>query len=106
MKRILFLTMVLWIAASGCTTHYYKARADGVELILKDQRAGQVGFACSLDQFAVRETRNLGRGKWAVTVTGGDEFRYFYLVDDKVFIPDCPLKETDDFGSENCIYRR
>ena len=34
----------------------------------------------------------------------GETFRYFYRVDDTPFVPDCPMKEKDDFGFENCIY--
>ena len=106
MKRKMLLCLALAMAACGCSTHYYRVRADGVELVLIDPKAGQVQLATSLDRFAVQPARNLGRGRWVATVTGVDEFRYFYLVDGKVFIPDCPLKETDDFGSQNCIYRR
>jgi hypothetical protein len=105
MKITLILCWVLGLVAIGCSTHTYKVGADFVELLLINQRASQVQFACSLDQFAVRQTRHLGHGKWAVTVSGSHPFRYFYLVDGKIYLPDCRLKETDDLGSENCIYQ-
>jgi hypothetical protein len=32
------------------------------------------------------------------------QFSYFYLVDGEVFLPECTLTESDDFGSRNCVY--
>jgi hypothetical protein len=40
-----------------------------------------------------------------MTVPKGGEFRYFYLVDGKIHLPDCPYREMDDFGSYNCLYK-
>jgi len=32
------------------------------------------------------------------------EFKYFYMIDDKMFVPECSMNEKDDFGSVNCVY--
>ena len=41
---------------------------------------------------------------WEVTLSLGDEFRYFYMADGALVLPPCRYKEKDDFGSENCIF--
>ena len=43
-------------------------------------------------------------GSWQISVPGNESFRYFYMIDGKKFLPDCLLRENDDFGGENCIY--
>jgi hypothetical protein len=105
MKPALIWGLVLLAATLGCGTHSYQVRPDGVELRLVAPHAEQVEFACSLDRFTPRKASKTGRGKWIVTVSGAESFRYFYRVDGKLFIPDCRLKEIDDFGSQNCIYQ-
>ena len=39
-----------------------------------------------------------------VSINASRDFRYFYLVDGKVLIPDCRMVEQDDFGGANCVY--
>jgi hypothetical protein len=41
---------------------------------------------------------------WKVTLSRLNEFKYFYLVDGKAYLPDCRLRENDDFGSNNCVF--
>jgi hypothetical protein len=40
-----------------------------------------------------------------MTVPKSGEFRYFYLVDGRIYHPDCQYREMDDFGSYNCLYK-
>ncbi len=58
---------------------------------------------CSLDGFEPHETRN-DDGRWVVSLPSDSPFRYYYLLDGKMFLPPCRMKEKDDFGSENCIF--
>jgi len=44
--------------------------------------------------------------RWDVTIKPVSEIKYFLKADGKVFLPDCRMKEKDDFGSEICIYER
>ena len=102
MTRLLLIAGFMLLTA-GCSTHYYRIKADMLEIYLNKPDARRVIFACSLDDFRQHEVRNLG-GRWVVSVQSKDPFRYFYMIDGKLFLPPCRLKEKDDFGSENCIF--
>lgn len=99
----LLLTVGWLLLAAGCSTHYYRIKADKLEIYLEKPGARKVIFACSLDDFKPHEASNLD-GCWVVTVHRQDQFRYFYMIDGELFLPPCRLKEKDDFGSENCIF--
>ena len=83
----------------------YKPKAGPLLLSggLKKPEAKSVVLACSLDGFEPRLARNVA-GRWEVTLPADEAFNYFYRVDGVPFLPDCPMKENDDFGSENCIF--
>ena len=102
MTRLL-LILIFMLLSSGCSTHYYRIKADILELYLNKPDAQRVVFACSLDAFEPHEANNLD-GRWVVSVQRKDQFRYFYMIDGELFLPPCQLKEKDDFGSENCIF--
>jgi hypothetical protein len=88
----------------SCVTHYQQIKVDRVELYLKKD-AEDIKIAYSLDQFAPHDTRKISNSKWMASIPTTGEFQYFYIVDGAVFLPQCPYKERDDFGSENCIFQ-
>ena len=92
------------LLCAGCATHYYRIEADGVNLYLRMPEAKIVYFATSLDEFGLYRTKRLESGIWQVAVPATREFTYFYKVDGSIYLPDCKLKEKDDFGDENCIF--
>lgn len=96
------LLMALW--ASGCASHF--VRQDGVRayFYLHCPQAHEVALATSLDDFAPHKARRSGHDLWVVTVSAEHDFSYFYLVDGKIFRPDCRIVEQDDFGGTNCVY--
>ena len=100
-RPLLIVSLMLLVA--GCSSHYYRIKADMLEIYLNKPDAHRVVFACSLDHFEPHEASNLD-GHWVVTVHRKDQFRYFYVIDVELFLPRCRLKEKDDFGSENCIF--
>lgn len=102
MKRCIVL-ILLCLAFSACRSHHYRTEEDHVMLILKYQGARKVVLFCSLDGFKPKSAKNVS-GNWESAVQAGEIFRYFYRVDGILFVPDCPMKEKDDFGFENCIY--
>ena len=117
MKDGLFLIMTLALIIIGCAgpsrwvegrpvgpNHWVKVRPNEVLLYLDIPKADRVEFICSLDEFQPRTARRDGNGDWVVSVPPGEEFRYFYLVDGIVYLPECQEKESDDFGSANCIF--
>ena len=105
MKRlILQLTVAaLWLA--GCAAaHYHERQSDRITFFLWAPGAEQVEFVSSLDAFNPHRASRLNGSRWAVTVATNSEFRYFYIVDGAVFLPECEFYEKDDFGSRNCVF--
>lgn len=105
MRPQLSLYLLPLLAFSGCASHGSPASPEaGAELLLFQPLAGQVLFYSSRNRFEPRAAERRRSGYWAVTVGCDDEFTYFYTVDGTVHVPDCPLREQDDFGRNNCIY--
>ncbi len=92
------------LLATGCMKHYYRLNSDGVALYLRAPGARVVSLATSVDEFALHRAKKTNADTWKATVPSGREFSYFYMVDGKIYLPDCKLKEADDFGTENCIF--
>ena len=90
---------------SGCApTHYVETQADLIVFFLQMPEAGRVQFASSSDRYALHDTIRDSSGTWRISVPSDGDLRYFYLVDGSVYVPECQFKETDDFGSKNCLY--
>lgn len=101
---IRFIVVGFMVLGTGCAQHYYRLNADTVDLYLREPDAGQVNLMTSLDDFAPHRAGRINGGTWRTTVPAGREFRYFYTVDGRLFLPECRLKEKDDFGTENCVF--
>ena len=95
---------ILLIALCGCSTHYYEVQGNNIDIYLKQENAREVHFVASLNHFRPRPSLRLDGDTWVNRVKAGSEFRYFYIIDGEVFLPDCKYKENDDFGSQNCIF--
>jgi len=104
MKRNLTLLMISSFIFAGCATHYYQANNDKVSIFLKKPDAGYVYFLSSLDGYKPRNADRVDSITWQINVPANTEFKYFYNIDGDFYLPDCPLKEQDDFGSQTCIY--
>jgi hypothetical protein len=77
---------------------------NNVHIYLSNSDAEEVIFYSSLDQFKPHEALKGKNGVWEVTVPSGHEIKYFYIMDGKVFTPECDLMDMDDLGGKNCIY--
>ena len=88
---------------SACGTHYYVIDAGDLTLALSKPGAKTVVLFCSLDEFKPRPAAPRA-GRWVVKLPADKAFRYFYRVDGQLYIPDCAMRENDDYGTENCIY--
>jgi len=102
-RLIIFMLLTLW-ALGGCTPHYQKIKGDQVVLYLKDTTAQTAFFASSLDGFQRHPLTRQTKSSWRINLPADQEFSYFYILDNQPVIPDCPYKEKDDFGFENCIF--
>jgi hypothetical protein len=91
------------IAAGGCSAHYHTVRNGRVEVYLQAPQAQSVSLVLSGDTFETVPAVRTRLGTWKATLNRVNEFKYFYLVDGNVYLPDCPLRERDDFGADNCI---
>ena len=100
--KFLFYFFIFFLAA--CSVHRYAVEHHEVTLYLRVENARDVKFACSLDQFRLKKAVRVDTDTWKIRVPGKHAFTYFFLVNGDYYIPDCRLKERDDFGSENCIY--
>ena len=99
---VLLLAILLFLCA--CTSsHFYRIQEREVTLVLRWPDASSVMLATSLDGFSPRPAAPVS-DKWEATLPANKSFRYFYQVDGQIVVPDCELKETDDFGSQNCIF--
>lgn len=88
----------------GCSTHRYKISEGFVSFYLTHKDAKNVEFLCSIDDFRNHPATKTSAGTWEVRVPFNKEFVYFYKIDGKVFVPECELREKDDFGFENCLF--
>lgn len=106
MNRFAFIIIFPILALAACATPHYSASVemDRLTLRLKLPRAETVGFASSLDGFQVHEARRVDRRTWEVQKKALRPFKYFFIVDGAAYLPDCQLKEKDDFGSYNCLF--
>jgi hypothetical protein len=105
MMRFLLPVFAAVLVVTGCASHFYREEAGRVHLYLKDNRAAEVHFASSLDGFVLHRIDKADSKTWQTTVPKTGEFRYFYRVDGRIHLPDCPYREMDDFGSYNCVYK-
>ena len=104
MKRYLVFVMISLLVLSGCASHYYRKNDDTVSIFLKKTAAKQVLFLSSLDGYKPRKATRVDEETWQIITSAKNEFKYFYNVDGAVYLPECRLKEQDDFGSQICIY--
>lgn len=103
---LLAAVFLLAVLLAGCSSHYFREGGKGTYVYLRYRGAKSVFFACSLDHFRLHRAESADRDLWRVEIPSGTGFSYFYVIDGRTYVPPCPLKERDDFGSENCIYMR
>jgi hypothetical protein len=103
--RLAVLVVLLPLLVSACArSHYYREEDGAVSFYLSHPKAAEVLLACSLDRFQPHPAERNRDGTWQVAIDAPRDFRYFYLVDGEVVVPECRLSETDDFGAKNCLY--
>ena len=102
--RILQLAVVAFYLAGCAATHYHERQSDRVTFYLNVPEARGVAFASSLDAYSPHLASKVDGSRWVVSAAAGSEFRYFYIVDGSVYLPECDLYEKDDFGSRNCVF--
>lgn len=102
--KLLSTLIALYLAGCAAATHYHERQSDRVTFYLIAPGARGVVFASSLDAYSPHLASRIDGTRWVVSVAAGSEFRYFYIVDGSVYVPECRFYENDDFGSRNCLY--
>ena len=100
----LLKTVLLIMLISGCATVKVRHTGDTMEMSFKTE-AQQVVFYGSDNGYAPVQTENRN-GWWYVAVRSTKKLKYFLKTDGQVYLPECRMKEQDDFGGELCIYER
>jgi len=103
-KQSIVSVLAAVFVAGGCTAHYHIINNGHVEMFLTAPQAQSVVLVISGDTFQQVQALRDDSGMWKVTLSRLNEFKYFYLVDGKTYLPDCRLRENDDFGSNNCVF--
>lgn len=104
-RKLLLLSFMMFMFTGCAKSHYATENQDSVSLFLRQPDALHVQFASSIDKYKLHDTQKNEPGFWEINMPLPTTFSYFYVVDGSIYIPDCRFKETDDFGSENCIYQ-
>lgn len=90
----------------GCASNHVVARSgDTVRLALLAPKAQTVLLVSSRNGFAPQPASLDARGRWLASLPATQGFSYFYLVDGKIYLPDCQEREFDDFGGSNCLFQ-
>ncbi len=93
------------ILTLGCAQqHSVHVHDDSLSFYYNDAKAKEIFFSSSADHFTYHRTIKGSGDVWQVTIPLTKEFSYFYIVDGKVTVPDCPHTVLDDFGTKNCLY--
>lgn len=101
---LVILSAILLITSACTQKHYAVATDDSVSLYYFDDKAREIIFASSADNFHHHKAVTVEEGLWRVTVPSGHDFKYFYIVDGVITLPECTYTEFDDFGTKNCVY--
>ena len=104
MKIIISFLSILLLLTAGCAVQQYRVINQELHIYLKDSEAETVYILSSLDEYTPRPATDTGAGYWEAVLPSDMEFKYFFLVDNEAFVPECEMKEKDDFGTENCVY--
>jgi 1,4-alpha-glucan branching enzyme len=105
MKRIGFLLLLTGLLP-GCASHYLVNDSGELRFYLKAPQAKRVELLASFNGYIPIPAKRVQGGAWRVTIPEADAFTYFYRIDDRISIPECPLREKDDFGQSNCVFQK
>ncbi len=106
MNKFLLLILSFPVLLHGCASaHFVEKKEDALLFSIRLPEANRVQFASSVDNFVLHDSIKTKSDRWLARVFPVQGLAYFYVVDGSFYIPDCPLRETDDFGAENCLFQ-
>lgn len=105
MRFVLFVVLLSSLLSACAGKSHFFSQGDGaVTFYLRCPQASEVQLVSSRDRFQPHPATRNSDGTWQVEVRSSGQFRYFYLVDGVVVVPECEMSEMDDFGGKNCLY--
>ncbi len=100
------LSLLLLFCLAGCAASPTISRQDGhLDFRLHLPEAGEVLFASSRNSYQPQPLHRDRQGRWITRIPAEREFHYFFLVDGKLYLPDCRYRQHDDFGTATCIHQ-
>lgn len=104
MSKYFVLTLFLFVLSGCAPKHFVEKHTNALMFSLRSPEAKRVQLAASFDYYTLHDAQQNSYGVWQIEVPLHSELKYFYVVDSLVYIPECRLKEKDDFGSVSCLY--
>lgn len=101
-----FLSWPLLAVLAACSPlDFLGNQSATVQLVLDAPQASEVYLVTSLENFQPLPAFRDAQGGWVSEGLADREFRYFYVIDGTIHVPDCRYREEDDFGATTCIYQ-
>ncbi|MGE4317524.1 MAG: hypothetical protein AB7E96_01360 [Deferribacterales bacterium] len=97
----MILTVTLVLSACASVSINRSGDSDIASFAVKD--AGQLSLFSSVNGYAeIKGVRDGGR--WRFMMPHAKSYRYFLKKDGEIYLPECPMKESDGFGGKLCVY--
>jgi len=98
------MVSIITLQLLACATLKVKTEGDMLRMSFKSQ-ANEVEYYSSFNKFMpIKASKN---GEWhSVTIKDTAKMKYFLKADGQIYLPDCKIRENDDFGGELCIYEK
>ena len=108
MRSLCLLSVALWISACAHPPHQVEVRHNQIRFHLAAPGARSVVLVVISDKVEKHFSELQWGGVWETRVLVDTsrplmDIKYFYLVDGSFFLPSCAMRDTDDFGAENCV---
>jgi hypothetical protein len=108
---ILLPAFAILVAILGCASrapHAIGVCDDHIAFRLSSPAAKSVSVVVIGQTVQNQPARREKNGDWVAEVSLNakepvNDLRYFYLVNGAAYLPPCPMKDSDDFGAENCV---
>ncbi|AEI13739.1 glycoside hydrolase family 13 domain protein [Flexistipes sinusarabici DSM 4947] len=97
--------IILFLAVTACSRHYVKQSEDSLSFYYNGNGADKVIFYSDINNYAGSHFKK-SDGYWIYTLdkpANVEEIKFFYKVNEKVYLPECMMKIKDEFGGKLCI---
>lgn len=87
----------------SCAQAGFKKNGSELNGFFRIKNADTLSIYVSTDGYEEHKAVRDG-GIWRVSFPYAERFTAYMTADGKFFLPACPMKEYDDFGSQLCVY--